>query len=69
MASFRELLADAKSKIKEVDTQTAATKIDANQAVVLDVREPDEFEQGALLGVVAILRHRLKPKLLIKPHQ
>ena len=30
MASFRELLADAKSKIKEVDTQTAAAKIDAN---------------------------------------
>ena len=66
MASFRELLADAKSKIKEVDTQTAATKIDANQAVVLDVGEPDEFEQGALLGVVHIPRGHLEAQIETK---
>jgi molybdopterin/thiamine biosynthesis adenylyltransferase/rhodanese-related sulfurtransferase len=66
VASFRELLADAKSKIKEVDTQTAATKIDANQAVVLDVREPDEFEQGALLGVVHIPRGHLEAQIETK---
>ena len=66
MASFRELLADAKSKIKEVDTQTAAIKIDANQAVVLDVREPDEFEQGALLGVVHIPRGHLEAQIETK---
>ena len=66
MASFRELLADAKSKIKEVDTQTAAAKIDANQAVVLDVREPDEFEQGALLGVVHIPRGHLEAQIETK---
>ena len=66
MASFRELLADAKSKIKEVDTQTAATKIDANQVVVLDVREPDEFEQGALLGVVHIPRGHLEAQIETK---
>ena len=48
MASFRELLADAKSKIKEVDTQTAAAKIDANQAVVLDVREPWELQTASI---------------------
>ena len=66
MASFRELLADAKSKIKEVDTQTAAVKIDANQAVVLDVREPDEFEQGALLGVVHIPRGHLEAQIETK---
>ena len=66
MASFRELLADAKSKIQEVDTQTAATKIDANQAVVLDVREPDEFEQGALLGVVHIPRGHLEAQIETK---
>ena len=66
MASFRELLADAKSKIKEVDTQTTAAKIDANQAVVLDVREPDEFEQGALLGVVHIPRGHLEAQIETK---
>lgn len=66
MASFRELLADAKSKIQEVDTQTVAAKIDANQAVVLDVREPDEFEQGALLGVVHIPRGHLEAQIETK---
>ena len=66
MASFRELLADAKSKIQEVDTQTAAANIDANQAVVLDVREPDEFEQGALLGVVHIPRGHLEAQIETK---
>lgn len=63
MASFRELLADAKSKIQEVDTQTAATQIEAQQVVVLDVREPDEFEQGALKNVVHIPRGHLEAQV------
>ena len=60
MSSFRELLAAAKSKIQEVDTQTASQKIAAAQVVVLDVREPDEFEQGALKNVVHIPRGHLE---------
>ncbi len=63
MSSFRELLADAKSKIQEIDTQTAATKIDASQVVVLDVREPDEYEQGALPNVVHIARGHLEAQV------
>jgi len=63
MSSFRELLADAKSKIQEIDTQTAATKIEASQVVVLDVREPDEYEQGALPNVVHIARGHLEAQV------
>ncbi|MDA3004760.1 MAG: ThiF family adenylyltransferase, partial [Actinomycetota bacterium] len=63
MSSFRELLAAAKSKIQEVDTQTAAEKIAAKQVVVLDVREPDEFEQGALKNVVHIPRGHLEAQV------
>ena len=66
MSSFRELLADAKSKIQEVDTQTAATRIEAGQVVVLDVREPDEFEQGALQNVVHIARGHLEAQVETK---
>ena len=66
MSSFRELLADAKSKIQEVDTQTAATQIEAGQVVVLDVREPDEFEQGALPNVVHIARGHLEAQVETK---
>ena len=63
MSSFRELLASAKSKIQEVDTQTASEKIESNQVVVLDVREPDEFEQGALKNVVHIPRGHLEAQV------
>ena len=63
MSSFRELLAAAKSKIQEVDTQAASEKIASNQVVVLDVREPDEFEQGALKNVVHIPRGHLEAQV------
>ena len=66
MSTFRELLADAKSKIQEIDTQTAATKIDASQVVVLDVREPDEYEQGALTNVLHIARGHLEAQVETK---
>ena len=66
MSSFRELLADAKSKIQEVDTQTAATKIETGQVVVLDVREPYEYEQGALPNVVHIARGHLEAQVETK---
>ena len=55
MATFRDLLAAAKAEITEVDTAGAAERIDAG-ARVLDVREPDEYDQGALAGAVHIPR-------------
>ena len=47
MATFRDLLRDAKATITEVDTAGASERIDQGWAV-LDVREPDEYEQGAI---------------------
>ena len=64
MASFRELLAQTKAQIREVDTATAETAIAARPApVVLDVREPDEYEQGALPGAVHIPRGQLESQV------
>jgi molybdopterin/thiamine biosynthesis adenylyltransferase/rhodanese-related sulfurtransferase len=61
---MRELLAAAKSKITEVDTAEAERRLAANpQAVALDVREADEFEQGALLGAVHIPRGFLESQV------
>jgi molybdopterin/thiamine biosynthesis adenylyltransferase/rhodanese-related sulfurtransferase len=62
MATFRDLLAAAKSEITEVDTAGAAAEIDAG-ALVLDVREPDEYEQGALPGAVHIPRGHLEAQV------
>jgi molybdopterin/thiamine biosynthesis adenylyltransferase/rhodanese-related sulfurtransferase len=55
--TFRELLTQARSKIREVDTAAADAAIAANPGtVVLDVREADEYEQGALPGALHIPR-------------
>ncbi len=63
MASFRDLLRDTKSRIREIDTAEAAAEIDAPGTVVLDVREPDEYEQGALPGAVHIPRGHLESQV------
>ena len=63
MASFRELLSAAKSEISEVSTDDAAVMIAAPGSVVLDVREPDEYEQGALTGVLHIPRGHLEAQV------
>jgi molybdopterin/thiamine biosynthesis adenylyltransferase/rhodanese-related sulfurtransferase len=60
MASFRELLAETKSRIREVDGATAEASLGQPGVVVLDVREPDEYEQGALPGAVHIPRGQLE---------
>ncbi len=60
MPTFREMLANAKSSIREVEPSAAADEIAAGPTVVLDVREPDEYEQGALPGAVHIPRGTLE---------
>ncbi len=64
MASFRDLLAAAKSEIVEIDTATAQGRIhDSANIVILDVREPDEYEQGALRNVIHIPRGHLEAQV------
>src|SRR5919107_3377979 len=63
MPSFRELLAAAKSEIREVDTEEADDLRRRPDAVVLDVREPDEYEQGAIPGAVHIPRGTLESSI------
>ncbi|MGA8724939.1 MAG: molybdopterin-synthase adenylyltransferase MoeB [Acidimicrobiales bacterium] len=60
MPTFREMLADAKAAVREVDPATAEQEIAAGGTVVLDVREPDEYEQGALPDAVHIPRGTLE---------
>jgi molybdopterin/thiamine biosynthesis adenylyltransferase/rhodanese-related sulfurtransferase len=63
MASFRDLLRETKSRIQEVDTAQAAGDVEQAGTVVLDVREPDEYEQGALPGAVHIPRGHLESQV------
>jgi len=63
MATFRDLLADAKSHIVEIDTATAQARIEAGNVFVLDVREPDEYDEGALADAVHIPRGHLEAQI------
>ena len=58
MPSPRELLNTAKAEIREVDPHEVAEHLDTYN--LLDVREPDEYEQGAVPGAVHIPRGQLE---------
>ncbi|MDE0495107.1 MAG: molybdopterin-synthase adenylyltransferase MoeB [Acidimicrobiaceae bacterium] len=62
MASFRELLQQAKAEIREVDT-AGGEQLLSEGWTLLDVREPDEYEQGAIAGSVHIPRGQLESSI------
>ena len=62
MATFRDLLVAAKAEIVEIDTTRAAQRI-ADGALVLDVREPDEYDQGAIPDSLHIPRGHLESQV------
>ena len=58
MPSPRDLLNAAKAQITEIEPAEVAARLDYYQ--LLDVREPDEYEQGAVAGAVHIPRGQLE---------
>jgi molybdopterin/thiamine biosynthesis adenylyltransferase/rhodanese-related sulfurtransferase len=54
VASFRDLLGQVKQSIREVDPEGAEAQ--RGEAVFLDVREADEYAQGAIPGAMHIPR-------------
>lgn len=62
MATFRDLLVAAKAEITEISTETAAGHI-ADGYTVLDVREPDEYQEGAIPGAIHIPRGHLEAQI------
>jgi len=58
MASFRELLAQAKQQIREIEPAAAEEQL--GTATFLDVRELDEHEQGTIPGSVFVPRGHLE---------
>lgn len=60
--TYRELLDRVKATVREVDP-TEAERLRANGAAVVDVREPDEVEQGAIPGAVHVPRGLLEQRI------
>jgi molybdopterin/thiamine biosynthesis adenylyltransferase/rhodanese-related sulfurtransferase len=61
MPGYRDLLAKVKQKIHEVDPAEAEARLE--DATFLDVRELDEYEQGAVPGAVFIPRGHLESQV------
>ncbi|HET6371836.1 MAG TPA: rhodanese-like domain-containing protein [Candidatus Polarisedimenticolia bacterium] len=54
--TFMDLANEAKSRIKEIDTNAAASALERGGVAVIDVREPEEFRQGHIPGAINIPR-------------
>ena len=58
MSTPRDLLNAAKAEIREIDPQDVAARLD--HFTLLDVRESDEYDQGAVPGAVHVPRGNLE---------
>jgi molybdopterin/thiamine biosynthesis adenylyltransferase/rhodanese-related sulfurtransferase len=64
MATYRELLAHVKSEIDEISTIEAHERLDASDgSLFVDVREPDEWDEGHIPGAIYTGRGRLEQRI------
>jgi rhodanese-related sulfurtransferase len=55
-ARFEKLVAEAKKNISEISPQDAATRSKSGEAVIVDVRETDEWDEEHIPGAVHMSR-------------
>lgn len=61
--SLKDLVTEAKGRIREVSAADAARALESNPAIlILDVREPGEYAEGHIPGALNIPRGMLEPK-------
>ena len=60
MPTPRDLLNEAKASIREVEPPDAHALLEGGGVTFLDVREPDEYEQGAIPNAVHLPRGHLE---------
>src|SRR5947207_6205039 len=62
MASYRNLLQAVKGEVEEADAKSAQALLDEG-AILVDVRERDEWEQGRIPGAAHIPRGYLEQRI------
>jgi len=55
-ARFEKLVAEAKRNITETSPADAAAKLNSGEAVIVDVRDKDEWEEGHIPGALHMSR-------------
>jgi sulfur-carrier protein adenylyltransferase/sulfurtransferase len=64
MATYRELLAQVRSEIDEISTIEAHERLESSDgSVFVDVREPDEWDEGHIPGAIYTGRGRLEQRI------
>ena len=64
MAGYRELLARVKEEIEEISSIDAQALVASPEApLFVDVREPDEWEEGHIPGAIYVTRGRLESRI------
>jgi molybdopterin/thiamine biosynthesis adenylyltransferase/rhodanese-related sulfurtransferase len=64
MATYRELLAQVRDEIEEISTVQAHDRLHASEPpLFVDVREPDEWDEGHIPGAVYTGRGRLEQRI------
>src|SRR5207244_3072706 len=53
---FEKLVAEAKKNITEISPQDAAAKLKSGEAVIVDVRDKDEWDEGHIPGAMHLSR-------------
>jgi rhodanese-related sulfurtransferase len=53
---FEKLVSEAKKNITEISPQEAAAKLQSGEAVIVDVREKDEWDEGHIPGAIHMSR-------------
>ena len=55
-ARFEKLVTDAKKNITEISPQDAAAKLKSGEAVIVDVRDKDEWDEDHIPGAMRMSR-------------
>jgi rhodanese-related sulfurtransferase len=53
---YQKLVAEAKKHVTEISPQDAASKLNSGDAVVVDVRDKDEWDEGHIPGAMHLSR-------------
>src|SRR6266446_2401139 len=59
-AGFEKLVADAKKRITEISPQDAAAKSQSGEAVIVDVREKDEWDEEHIPNATHLSRSTIE---------
>jgi len=56
LSGYQKLVAEAKKHVTEISPQDAATKLNSGDAVVIDVRDKDEWDEAHIPGATHMSR-------------